>query len=104
MYIYGGYDLNQILGDLIAYDFKNGGVWLTYNNEQNNFVALYNKSTSQKIEQNNQKELLSKLRPARLEQSSISLLVWLVCVENDSNLIGALSQSFLMQYIFVIHH
>ena len=39
LYIYGGFNLNYILEDLIAYDFKKGGSWLQYDNKLEKFVS-----------------------------------------------------------------
>ena len=56
LYIYGGYDLNQILGDLIAYDFKKGGTWLRYNKARGRFIAASNKPIPQLDPGNTSKE------------------------------------------------
>ena len=42
LYIYGGYDLNHLLDDLIAYDFKHGGEWLKYNEQNHVFTSASN--------------------------------------------------------------
>ena len=41
LYIYGGFNLNYILEDLIAYDFKKGGSWLQYDNKFEKFVSSF---------------------------------------------------------------